>query len=121
MAKIFPSLSLNHAVLAPPAVAMLFTVLIPGMSYSSKTTPLDFSSATSASTSTTAQNAVLAFDVPAPADGYIKTQEPLPAFVDHTACVLLFGFQSDLFFVELAGSRHVGYWYVRNYRCVLQH
>ena|SRR2546422_7997608 len=29
-------------------------------------------------TSSTAQNAVLAFDVPAPADGYMNTQEPLP-------------------------------------------
>ncbi len=78
MANVFPSLSLNHAVFAPPPVAMLFTVLISGMSYSSNTTPLAFNSATSAVTSSTAQNAVLAFDVPAPRDGYMKTQEPLP-------------------------------------------
>ena len=59
------------------AVAVL-AVLIPCMSYSSKTTPLAFSSRTSAATSSTDQNAVLAFDVPAPADGYMKTHEPLP-------------------------------------------
>src|SRR5262249_26604805 len=46
-ARILPSMSLNHAVFAPPPVAMLFTVLIPGMSYSSKTTPRALSSATS--------------------------------------------------------------------------
>src|SRR6266540_1265088 len=64
-AMMFPSLSLNHAVFAPPPVAMLFFILIPGMSYSSKTTPRAFSSATSASTSSTYQNAWLAFEVPA--------------------------------------------------------
>ena len=46
--------------------------------YSSNTTPRALSSATSASTSSTDQKAVLAFEVPAPGDGYIKTQEPLP-------------------------------------------
>src|SRR6266567_9224132 len=64
-AMMFPSLSLNHAVFAPPPVAMLFFILIPGMLYSSKTTPRTLSSATSASTSLTCQNAWLAFDVPA--------------------------------------------------------
>src|SRR5437899_2965282 len=64
-AMMFPSLSLNHAVLAPPAVAMLFLIFMPGMSSSSKTTPRALSSATSASTSSTCQNAWLAFDVPA--------------------------------------------------------
>src|SRR5256712_9867053 len=77
-AIVFPSLSLNQAVFAPPPVAMPFSVLIPGMSYSSNTTPLALSCATSATTSSTAQNAVLAFDVPAPPDGYINTEEPLP-------------------------------------------
>src|SRR6516165_1955195 len=48
---------------------MLFSILIPGMSYSSNTTPLALSSATSAATSLTAQNAVLAFDVPHPLMG----------------------------------------------------
>lgn len=74
----FPSLSLNQAVFAPPPVAMLFTILMPGMSYSSNTTPLALSSATSASTSATDQNAALAFDVPAPGDLYMKNQVPLP-------------------------------------------
>src|ERR1700758_2618478 len=72
----FPSLSLNQAVLAPPPLTMLFSILIPGMSYSSNTTPLALSSATSATTSSTAQNAVLAFDVPAPGDGYMNAHEP---------------------------------------------
>ena len=71
-------MSLNQAVFAPPALAMPLTVLIPGMSYSSNTTPRDLSSATSAATSSTAQNAVLAFEVPAPADGFMKTHEPPP-------------------------------------------
>jgi hypothetical protein len=74
----FPSESLNHAVFAPPPVAMPLTVLIPGASYSSNTTPLDFSSATSFSTSSTDQNAVLALFVPAPGDGYMKTHDPSP-------------------------------------------
>ena len=38
-AKIFPSVSLNQAVLAPPPVAILFFICTPGMSYSSNTTP----------------------------------------------------------------------------------
>jgi len=66
------------AIFAPPPVAMLFTVFRPGESYSSNTTPRDFNSATSASTSSTLQNAVLALFVPAPGDGYMKTHEPLP-------------------------------------------
>src|SRR5882672_1640515 len=70
-AMMFPSLSLNHAVFAPPPVAMLFFILIPGMSYSSNTTPRAFSSATSASTSLTCQYAWLAFDVPALPVGYM--------------------------------------------------
>jgi hypothetical protein len=45
---------------------------------SGDTTPRALSSATSASTSSTVQKRVLAFDVPAPGDGYMKTQEPLP-------------------------------------------
>src|SRR2546429_44877 len=64
-AMMLPSLSLNHAVFAPPPVAMLFFILIPGMSYSSNTTPRALSAATSASTSSTCQNAWLALDVPA--------------------------------------------------------
>jgi hypothetical protein len=44
---------------------MLLTVFISGVSYSSNTTPRFFSSATSRSTSSTCQNAWLAFDVPA--------------------------------------------------------
>ncbi len=78
IAKILPSLSLDHAVFAPPALAMLFSILMPGMSYSSNTTPPALSSRTSATTSSTAQNKVLAFDVPAPADGYMNTHEPPP-------------------------------------------
>jgi hypothetical protein len=48
---------LNHAAFAPPAVAMLFSVFMPGASYSSNFTPRAFSSATSRSTSSTCQNA----------------------------------------------------------------
>src|SRR4029434_6414031 len=68
-ARIFPSLSLNQAVFAPPPAAMLFCIFIPGMSYSSKTTPLALSSATSRSTSSTCQNAWLAREVPAVGGG----------------------------------------------------
>ena len=82
MAKTFPSLSLNHAVFAPPPVAMLFTILIPGMSYCSNFTLRAFSSATSASTSLTCQNAWLALDVPALFVGYRKTSPP-----PHSYCV----------------------------------
>ena len=70
IANMFSSLSLNHAVFAPPALVTLFSVLIAGVLYSSNTTPRDLSSATSEATSSTAQNAVLAFEVPAPGDGY---------------------------------------------------
>src|SRR5258705_5000062 len=75
-ARIFPSVSLNQAVFAPPPVAMLFFILIPGMSYSSNTTPRALSSATSASTSSTCQNAWLALEVPAFFVGYMKTSAP---------------------------------------------
>ena len=75
-AMMLPSLSLNHAVFAPPPVAMLFFILIPGMSYSSNTTPRALSTATSASTSSTCQNAWLALDVPALGVGYMKTSAP---------------------------------------------
>src|SRR6185369_8725957 len=75
-ARMLPSVSLNQAVLAPPAVAMLFFITMPGMLYSSKVTPRPFNSATSASTSATCQNAWLALDVPALGVGYMKTSEP---------------------------------------------
>src|ERR1035438_991858 len=73
IARIFPSVSLNQAVFAPPAVIMPFLIVIPGMSYSSNFTPRALSSATSASTSSTCQNAWLAFDVPALGVGYMNT------------------------------------------------
>src|SRR5215475_272074 len=72
-ARMFPSVSLNQAVFAPPPVAMLSTVFNPGVWYSSNTTPRALSSATSASTSSTCQNAWLALDVPALVVGYMKT------------------------------------------------
>jgi hypothetical protein len=72
----FPSVSLNQAVFAPPPVAMLFFIVTPGMSYSSNFTPRAFSSATSASTSATCQKAWLALDVPALLVGYMKTSVP---------------------------------------------
>src|SRR5580692_1684466 len=75
-ARIFPSVSLNHAVFAPPPVIMPFFIVTPGMSYSSNFTPRAFSSATSASTSLTCQNAWLALDVPALSVGYINTPVP---------------------------------------------
>src|SRR5437773_12046785 len=78
IAKIFPSVSLNQAVLAPPPVAMPVTAFKFGMSYSSNSTPLAFSSATTASTFSTAQNVELASDVTAPAEGYMKTHQPSP-------------------------------------------
>jgi hypothetical protein len=56
-ARIFPSVSLNQAVFAPPPVAMPFFMDTPGRSYSSNFTPRAFSSLTSASTSSTDQNA----------------------------------------------------------------
>ena len=65
IARMFPSVSLNHAVFAPPAVAMPLTVLMAGVSYSSKVTPRAFRSATSRSTSASCQNAWLARLVPA--------------------------------------------------------
>ena len=74
MARMFPSVSLNHAVLAPPPVAMLFLIAIP--SYSSKTTPRALSSATSASTSSTCQYAWLALDVLALVVVYMNTSRP---------------------------------------------
>ena len=46
-----PSLSLNQPVLRSPIVAMPFTVLRPGKSYSSNFTPLSRSSRTEPSTS----------------------------------------------------------------------
>ena len=55
-AMIFPSVSLNQAALAPPAVEMPFSS-IPGISYFSKFTPRAFSSAISRSRSSTCQNA----------------------------------------------------------------
>src|SRR5204863_3147520 len=64
-ARMLPSVSLNHADLAPPAVAMPFSVFRPGMSYSSNVTPRDFKSATSRSMLSTCQKAWLALDVPA--------------------------------------------------------
>ena len=73
----FPSVSFNHAALAPPAVEILFSS-ISGMSYFSKFTPRAFSSATSRSTSSTCQNAWLAWDVPAFGVGYRKHAVPLP-------------------------------------------
>jgi len=72
----FPSVSLNQAVLAPPAVTMLFFIVTPGKSYSSSFAPRAFRSATSASTSATCQNAWLALDVPALGVGYMKTSAP---------------------------------------------
>ena len=50
IARMFPSESLNHAALAPPAVVIPFAS-VPGKSYFSKETPRRFSSATSASMS----------------------------------------------------------------------
>ncbi len=76
-AMMLPSLSLNHAALAPPAVVMPFSS-VPGMSYLSKVTPRAFSAATSRSTSSTCQNAWLACDVPAFGVGYRKHAVPLP-------------------------------------------
>ena len=61
-----------HAAFAPPAVAMPFSVFMPGMSYSSKVTPRAFNSATSRTTSSTCQKAWLALDVPAFGVGYRK-------------------------------------------------
>ena len=77
-ARIFPSLSLNQAVFAPPATAMLFCIFTPGMSYSSNTTPRALSSVTSSSTSSTCQNAWLAQEVPPFGVGYRKHAVPLP-------------------------------------------
>src|SRR5882762_6472589 len=54
-ARMLPSVSLNQAVFAPPPVAMLLVIFMPGMLYSSKFTPRDFRSATSASTLVTLQ------------------------------------------------------------------
>ena len=51
--RTFPSLSLNHAVLPAPNSATPSTVFSPGRSYSSKTTPRERSSASSASKSET--------------------------------------------------------------------
>src|SRR6478609_7598298 len=66
IARMFPSESLNHAAFAPPAMMAPAGLRWPGMlSYCSKTTPRFFSSTISRSTSSTAQNAWLAFDVPA--------------------------------------------------------
>ena len=75
-ARMFPSVSLNQAVFAPPAVAIPRVLFIPGMSYCSKVTPRAFSSATSFSTSATCQKAWLARDVPALGVGYMKTSVP---------------------------------------------
>src|SRR5438093_106482 len=75
-ARIFPSVSLNQAVLAPPPVAMLFFIVIPGISYSSNFTPRAFNAVTSASTSLTCQYAWLALEVPAFFVGYMKTSAP---------------------------------------------
>src|SRR5262244_3010500 len=55
-AKIFPSVSLNHAALAPPPVAMPFSS-VPGWSYFSNFTPRFVNSETSRSMSSTCQNA----------------------------------------------------------------
>ena len=60
-----PSVSLNQAAFAPPAVIAPLGLFWPGMSYSSKATPRDFSSAISRSTSSTCQKAWLALEVPA--------------------------------------------------------
>jgi len=57
IARIFPSVSLNHAVIAPPPVAIPFTVRKCGLSYSSNVTPFARSASTSARTSFTVQNA----------------------------------------------------------------
>ena len=51
IARMLPSLSLNQPVLRSPVVAMPFTVLSPGKSYSSNLTPLPRSSRTVLSTS----------------------------------------------------------------------
>ena len=52
IAKMFPSESLNHAALAPPAVVIPFAS-VPGKSYFSKVTRRRFSSTTSDSMSLT--------------------------------------------------------------------
>src|SRR5229473_7047334 len=75
-ARIFPSVSLNQAVFAPPPVRMLLFIVTLGMLYLSNFTPRAFSSATSASTSSTRQNAWLALDVPALLVGYMNTSAP---------------------------------------------
>src|SRR5215470_12304293 len=80
IARMFPSVSLNQAVFAPPAVTMLLFIVRPGMSYSSNFTPRAFSSATSASTSLTCQKAWLALDVPALDVGYMNTSVPAHSY-----------------------------------------
>lgn len=62
----FPSLSLNQAALAPPAVTAPSALRSPGRpGYSSNTTPRAFSWRISPSTSVTDQKAWLACEVPA--------------------------------------------------------
>jgi hypothetical protein len=73
----FPSVSLNHAALAPPAVEMPFSS-ISGMSYFSNFTPRAFRSATTRSMSSICQNAWLAWEVPALGVGYRRHAVPLP-------------------------------------------
>src|SRR5215467_3043983 len=76
IARMFPSVSLNQAVLPRRPCTKLFFIFRLGMAYSSNFTPRAFSSATSASTSLTCQKAWLALDEPALGVGYINTSAP---------------------------------------------
>src|SRR5262245_30745299 len=75
-AMMLPSVSLNHAAFAPPAVEIPLLSMV-GISYFSNLTPRAVNSATSFSMSLTCQNPWLACDVPAFGVGYRKQAVPL--------------------------------------------
>src|ERR1700704_6658912 len=102
-----PSVSLNQAVFAPPPVAMLLVIFMPGMLYSSNFTARDFRSATSGFHVGDAPIGLAGFGG-AGVGGGVEEDFGAAAFVDYASGVFLFGLEADLLFVEFSGATEVG-------------
>jgi hypothetical protein len=67
-----------------------------------------FDSRTPAATSSTAQKAVLVFDVRC-ADGYMNANEPPPLSLTTPSSVLSFGVQTHFLLIEFSGPGDIGH------------
>ena len=119
MARMFPSVSLNHAVLAPPPIAMLFFIERLACVLLEHDAPcLEFGH--------------LRFDVvdlPIRLAGLgcpsvacrVHEDFGTSAFVNHAARIFLLERESNTLFIEFPRPRDVGRWNVRANRCLAQH